>query len=153
MTRIHNAIQPLNTNFILQCMDRQSNSSGSGRFGGKDPSVEALFEVFPGEKAAMEWFESGIWPDGRACPRCGHDRTCVAKHPDMPYCCSPCKRYFGVKTGTAMGRSKTSCRDWATAAYLAATHPKGTSGVVLRVDFQYFFRPAGDGTPNTKRSV
>ena len=60
-------------------MDKQSNTSGSGRFGGKDLSVEELFEMFPDEKTAMEWFESNIWPDGRARPHCGHDRTCVAK--------------------------------------------------------------------------
>ena len=49
-------------------MDKQSNSSGSGRFGGKNLSLEELFETFPDEKAAMEWFESSIWADGRVCP-------------------------------------------------------------------------------------
>ena len=115
-------------------MDKQSNSSGSGRFGGKDLSLEELFEMFPDEKTATEWFESNIWPDGRACPHCGHDRTCVAKHPDMPYYCSPCKRYFSVKTGTVMERSKISYRKWAIATYLVATHPKDISSVQLGRD-------------------
>ena len=88
-----------------------------------------MFETFLDEKAAMEWFESGIWQDCRVCPRCGHDRTCAAKHPDMPYYCSPCKRYFSVKTGTVMERSKISHRKWAVAAHLVAAHPKGISSV------------------------
>ena len=109
-------------------MDKQPNTSGSGRFGGKDLSPEELLGTFPDEKAA-EWFERNIWPDGRACPHCGHDHTCVAKHHDMPYYCSPCKRYFSVKTGTVMERSKISYRNWAIATHLVATHPKGISSV------------------------
>ena len=35
-------------------MDKQSSTSDSGRFGGKDLSLEELFEMFPDEKAAME---------------------------------------------------------------------------------------------------
>ena len=41
-------------------MDKQPNISGPGRFWGKDLSLVELFEMFPDEKAAMEWFESSI---------------------------------------------------------------------------------------------
>ena len=60
--------------------------------------------------------------------------TVPALHPDMPYYCSPCKRYFSVKTGTVMERSKISYRKWAIATYLVATHPKGISSVQLGRD-------------------
>ena len=113
---------------------RSNTKGGSGRFGGKDLSLEEWFEIFSDEKTAREWLESNIWPDGRVCPHCEHDRICVAQHPDMPYCCSPCKKYFGVKTETVMERSKISYRKWAIATYLVGTHPKGISSVQLSRD-------------------
>ena len=58
--------------------------------------------MFPTEKAATEWFESVIWPDGRHCPKCGSLRTREASHKYMPYWCTDCRSYFSVKTGTAM---------------------------------------------------
>ena len=120
-------------------MDKQSNTSGSGRFGGKDLSLAELFEMFPDEKAAREWFERNIWSDGRMCPHCGHDRTCVAKHPDMPYYCSPCKRYFSVKTGTVMEHSKISYRNWAIATYLVATPSRTNSGMAQISDLLSYY--------------
>ena len=88
-----------------------------------------LFKTFPDDQAAKGWFESNIWPDGRVCPRCGCGYTCVAKHPEMPYRCSGCKKYFGVKLGTIMEHSKIIYRNWAVATYLLATRPQGMSGV------------------------
>ena len=38
-------------------------------------SLLELMDLFPTEEAAIEWFEAQIWPDGRICPRCGHDET------------------------------------------------------------------------------
>ena len=35
-------------------MDKQSNTNGSGRFGGKDLSLEELFEMFPDEKTSYD---------------------------------------------------------------------------------------------------
>lgn len=115
-------------------MDKQSSArNGSGKPGG-DLSLERLFEMFPDEKTAREWFEGNIWPDGRRCPRCGYKYTCVAKHLEMPYFCSECKRYFSVKIGTVMEHSKISYRKWAVATYLLATRPKGISSVQLGRD-------------------
>ena len=101
--------------------DRQSGTGGSGRFGGKDISPEWLLGMLPDEKAATERFAGSARQDGRVRPRCGHDRACVAKRPDTPRCCPPCKGHFGAKTGTVMQRSKISRRKWAIATHPAAT--------------------------------
>ena len=50
-----------------------------------------LAEMFPDEKAAREWFEAQIWPEGRHCPRCGSERTHEASHAKSPYRCTDCR--------------------------------------------------------------
>ena len=37
-------------------------------------------DMFPTEEAAVAWFESVIWPNGRHCPKCGSVRTREASH-------------------------------------------------------------------------
>ena len=115
-------------------MGKQPNTRSSPGKPAGHLSLEELFVMFPDNKTAMEWFEGNMWPDGRECPRCGYKYTCVAKHPEMPYFCSECKKYFSVKIGTIMESSKISYRKWAVATYLIATHPKGVSSVQLGKD-------------------
>ncbi len=93
-----------------------------------------LFDTFPNEKAAQEWFESVVWAKGRYCPRCGSTSTHEAKHAKCPYRCRDCGKYFSVKTGTAMASSKVSLRKWAIAIYIDATSPKGVSSLQLHRD-------------------
>ena len=100
----------------------------------RDLSLSEIFNMFPDEQAAMEWFEENIWPDGRRCPRCDNKYTCASKHPSMPYYCSECKKRFSVRIGTVMEQSKISYQNWAIATYLLATRPKGISSVQLRRD-------------------
>ena len=52
----------------------------------------------------------------------------------MPYWCTDCRRYFSVKTGTAMQRSKIPLRKWAIAIYLCLTSLKSVSSMKLRRD-------------------
>ena len=93
-----------------------------------------LFEMFPTEDAAREWFESVIWPTGRHCPKCGSVRTHEAAHKKMPYRCTDCRSYFSVKTGTAMQGSKIPLRKWAIAVYLCLTSLKSVSSMKLQRD-------------------
>ena len=93
-----------------------------------------LMDMFPDEKAATEWFESTIWPNGRHCPKCGSERTREASHKDMPYWCSDCRSYFSVRTGTAMQASKVPLRKWAIAIYLCLTSLKSVSSMKLQRD-------------------
>ena len=100
----------------------------------KDLSLPELFDMFPNDRAVMEWFESNIWPDGRKCPRCGYKYTCTSRHPSMPYYCAECGKRFSVRAGTIMEHSKIGYRNWAIATYLQATRPMGISSVHLGRD-------------------
>ena len=98
-------------------------------------TILELGEIFPTEESARLWFEAKVWPDGRHCPRCGHAETieCTG-NPPMPYWCPGCKRYFSVRIGTVMERSKLPFRKWVYAIYLHLTSLKGVSSVKLGRD-------------------
>ena len=97
-------------------------------------TLPELFDMFPDEAAATEWFESIIWPNGRHCPKCGSERTREASHKKMLYWCTDCRSYFSVKTGTAMQASKIPLRKWAIAIYLCLTSLKSVSSMKLHRD-------------------
>ena len=95
--------------------------------------IEA-FSMFPDETAAQAWFEEVSWPDGRYCPRCGSLNTHECAHTKCPYRCRDCRKYFTVKTGSAMAGSPVPLRLWAIAIYLDVTRPKGINSVQLAKD-------------------
>lgn len=109
--------------------------NGPGRSHRKGISLIELAQWFPDEAAAMKWFESVIWPDGRKCPRCQGEDTYKTKNANgMPYRCRSCKRYFSVKTGTALQSSKIPLQKWVWAIFLEATSLKGVSSMKLHRD-------------------
>ena len=55
-------------------------------------------------------------------------------HPSMSYRCRNCRKFFSVKTGTVMHRSKLGCQTWAIAIYLLNTGIKGVSSMKLHRD-------------------
>ena len=116
-------------------------TKGPGKAHREGIGLIELGEIFPDETAAVEWFESHIWPDGRHCPRCGSVETGKA-HGDMPYWCPACRRYFSVRVGTAMERSKVPLRKWAFAIYLEMTSLKGVSSMKLHRDLKVTQRTA-----------
>ena len=98
-------------------------------------SLLELFEMFPDEATAAAWFESVFWSEERCCPRCNGTRTReVPKAKPMPYWCTDCRKYFSVKTGTAIESSKVPLRKWAIAIYLCLTSLKGVSSMKLHRD-------------------
>ncbi len=98
-------------------------------------SLIDLFEMFPDEDAARQWFESVRWPDGRACARCGSVRTSeIPNAKPMPYRCKDCRSYFSVKVGTVMESSNLPLRKWAIAIYQMTTSLKGVSSMKLHRD-------------------
>ena len=52
----------------------------------------------------------------------------------MPYWCTDCRKYFGVKTGTPMECSNLSLRKWVVGIYLMTTNLKGVSSMKLHRD-------------------
>jgi len=97
-------------------------------------SLLELASIFPDEDAARLWFEAIVWPDGRHCPHCGGTTTREASHRRMPYWCTPCRKYFSVRTNTVMASSKLPLRKWAYAIYLDITSLKGVSSMKLHRD-------------------
>ena len=94
-----------------------------------------LAERFPDESSAQKWFEKVHWPDGNlCCLRCGSENVYQCKHKTMPFRCRDCKKYFSVKTGTAMEASNLPLRKWVWAIYLENTSLKGVSSMKLHRD-------------------
>ena len=110
---------------------------GPGKSHRKGISVMDMAAMFATEDAAVKWFETLHWPDGNlSCLRCGSSDGAyrVKSGLPMPYRCKDCKRYFSLKTGTAMEASKLPLRLWAWAIYLEMTSLKGVSSMKLHRD-------------------
>ena len=98
-------------------------------------SLVQLFDMFPDDDAARDWFENIRWPNGRACPRCGSVVTSpVPESKPMPYWCPDCRKYFSVKIGTVMESSRLGLQKWAIAIYQMMTNLKGVSSMKLARD-------------------
>ncbi len=100
-------------------------------------TLTELLEMFPTEQSAAEWFEGVVWPNGRCCGNCGSINTGrVPNAKPRPYWCSDCRSYFGVRTGTAIARSKVPLRKWAIAIYFELTSLKSISSMKLDRDLR-----------------
>ena len=100
-------------------------------------SLIEVFDMFPDDATAEQWFADARWPDGVACPRCesGNVQT-PTTHPTMPYRCRACRKFFSVRTGTVMADSKLGYRIWALAIYILNTGIKGTSSMKMHRDLK-----------------
>ena len=103
-----------------------------GRHEREGLTTREIFEMFPDDGAAEQWFESIVWDEGRFCPHCGSLDTIERKsRKPMPYRCRDCREYFSIRTGTPMHRSKIALRDWAYGIYLHSVSLKGVSSMRL----------------------
>ena len=108
--------------------------AGPGKNFRKGITIMELFDIFPDDKTAEKWFIDRRWPDGLIrCGHCGSDRIskCENVKNKMPYHCKDCRKYFSVKTGTAMEAPKIGYRKWAFAFYLMSTNIKGVASMKL----------------------
>ena len=95
-------------------------------------NIDQLRERFGDEALCRQFFESIIWPKGRRCPHCGHDKSWRLKagRPGV-YECSSCKRQFTVTTKTPMHSTKLPLWKWLQAMYYIVNSSKGISSVIL----------------------
>jgi len=106
-----------------------------GRSDREGLSFVELFDMFPNESSAVDWFEGIRWPGGvDCCPKCGEIGRVKAVGKPMPYRCSACRGYFSVRTGTVMESSRLPLRKWVIALYLCSTNLKGVSSMKLHRD-------------------
>ena len=97
-------------------------------------TLAKLFEMFPDNEAAEQWFEQTRWADAVVCPHCESENISEVKHPTMPYRCRDCRKHFSVKTNGLMHGSNIGYREWAIAIYLMSTNLKGVSSMKLHRD-------------------
>ena len=101
----------------------------------KGITLAKLFQMFPDDATAEQWFVETRWPDGIRCAHCDSDNIKDnAKHPTMPHRCNDCKKQFSVKTNSIMHSSKIGYQKWAIAFYLVTTSLKGLSSMKLHRD-------------------
>lgn len=106
-----------------------------GKYYRKGITLAKLFQMFPDDATAEQWFIAERWPDGIRCPYCESDRVNdKASHPTMPFRCNACKKQFSVKSKSIMHSSKLGYQTWAVAIYLVATNLKGVSSMKLHRD-------------------
>lgn len=115
--------------------------SAPGKHHREGVSLIELFARFPDDEAAARWFEVARWgetgtPDH--CPMCGAtDKVkVIASRKPLPFRCGECRRYFSVRTGTVMHRSKIGLQKWAIATYLWSVSLKGVSSMRLHRDLK-----------------
>ena len=116
-------------------MMKRTKHKAPGKTHRKGITVLELLEMFPDEETATEWFERQLWNGERCCGHCGSVRNSeVPNRKPMPYWCSDCRKYFSIRTGTALAHSKVPLRKWVVAIYLELTSLKSTSSMKLHRD-------------------
>ena len=101
----------------------------------KGITLVELFQMFPDDETAEQWFVDIRWPEGIICPFCDSEHiNDQATHKSMPYRCNDCIKRFSVKTGSVMQSSKIGYQKWAIAIYLVTTSLKGVSSMKLHRD-------------------
>ena len=108
---------------------------GPGRYYREGMSLIDVMAIFPNDETAERWFIERRWADGISCPHC-HSANIQekAKHATMSSRCRSCRKFFSVRTETAMQDSKIGYQKWAIAFYLMATGIKGVSSMKLHRD-------------------
>ena len=110
---------------------------GPGRAERQGISVVELFEMFPNDTVAEQWFEQQRWPNGITCPRCDSTRYAVIlSRKPMPYRCKECRKHFSVRVGTVMQDSNLGLQKWVIAIYMMTVGIKGTSSMRLHRDLK-----------------
>ncbi len=101
----------------------------------KGMTLIELLDMFPDDPTAEQWFVSVRWSDGIQCAYCNSKNITVrGSHPNQPYRCRDCRKFFSVKTNSMMHASNIGYRKWALAIYLMTTGLKGTSSMKLHRD-------------------
>ncbi len=89
-------------------------------------SLYQLFQRFPDEEAARQYFEKNRWGGDVNCPHCGSLSVAeVRDQKPMPYRCRDCRQHFSVRTGTVLAESRLPLLKWLMAIYMMTTARKG----------------------------
>lgn len=86
---------------------------------------------FASEGACQEYLAACRWPDGFACPRCGHSRAYAMKQ-HRRWQCAACRYQVSLTAGTILHNTKTPLTTWFWATYLTVTDKRGMSALLLQ---------------------
>ena len=101
----------------------------------KGMSFIELMKKFSNDEVAEKWFVKNRWKNDISCPKCGSvNIQTKTTHPEMPFRCRDCRKFFSVKTGTAMEGSNLGYQVWIVAIFLLTTNLKGVSSMKLHRD-------------------
>lgn len=97
------------------------------------------------EKAAGELIQRFRWPNGVACPLCGHDKIFEVKGPNpdrKQWKCSGCRKKFSVTSRSIFEASKIPLGKWVYAIWSMCSHKKGVSANQLHRELNINYRSA-----------
>ena len=94
-------------------------------------SLQHFQAQFATEEGCSEYLAACRWPDGFACPRCGHARA-YALAGCRRWQCASCRYQVSLTAGTVLHNSKTPLTTWFWAAYLMTTDKRGLSALLLQ---------------------
>jgi transposase-like protein len=86
---------------------------------------------FTTEEACQDYLAACRWPDGFACPRCGHRRAYRMKALRR-WQCAACRYQVSLTAGTMLHNTKTALTVWFWATYLTVTDKRGMSALLLQ---------------------
>ena len=91
-----------------------------------------LQKMFPTDQEAKKWVENIRWVNGIECPHCqGTNIQSNVAHKTMDYRCRSCRKWFSVRTGTIMQKSKLPILHWVYAVYIQTSSLKGMASMKL----------------------
>jgi len=99
------------------------------------PMSRAEFEeLFPDERACVEYLAEKRWPHGFVCPdpKCQGRKAWEIREENGLWECARCGRQTSVKAGTVLHRSKLPLRTWFLAVHIVTSHSKGISALQLQ---------------------
>lgn len=106
-----------------------------GRSEREGMSLVQVVRKFNSEEKAARWFVKQRWGRRIICSKCNSENIQTpTTHPDMPFRCRACRKFFSVKTGTPMEGSNLPLSKWAIGLYLYSTNLKGVSSMKLHRD-------------------
>ena len=94
-------------------------------------SLQHFQAQFATEEGCAEYLAACRWPDGFACPRCGHARA-YALAGCRRWQCASCRYQVSLTAGTVLHNSKMPLTTWFWAAYLMTTDKRGLSALLLQ---------------------
>ncbi|WP_274363032.1 IS1595 family transposase [Paenibacillus thermotolerans] len=94
------------------------------------------------EESCVAYFYRLKWPNGYACPHCGHTRAYVIRTRRLPlYQCGSCRHQTSITVGTVMEGSRTPLLKWVTAIQFLC-RAESINAVQLAKEIQVTYKTA-----------